>query len=122
MRYWRGTRTLWNNANGACVHSRIAALVGVLLMGIGLSSARAEDPAEFFRGKTIKLIVGSGIGAGYDHFARATVRYLKLPGNPSIVVQNMPGASGLIAANYLANIAPKDGSVIGLINRYVVVQ
>jgi tripartite-type tricarboxylate transporter receptor subunit TctC len=104
------------------VHSRIAALVGVLSIGLWFSSARGEDPAEFFRGKTIKLIVGSGIGAGYDHFARATVRYLKLPGNPSIVVQNMPGASGLIAANYLANIAPKDGSVIGLINRYVVVQ
>lgn len=85
-------------------------------------AANAEDLADFYRGKTVKLIVGSGVGAGYDNFARATVRYLKLPGNPTIVVQNMPGAGGLIAANYLYNIAEKDGTILGLINRYTVVQ
>src|SRR6185295_6751112 len=104
------------------VNSKIAALTLTFLAGFWLTAANAEDTADFYRGKTIKLIVGSGVGAGYDHFARATIRYLRLPGDPQIVVQNMPGASGITAANYLANIAPKDGTVIGLINRYVVVQ
>ncbi|HET7681514.1 MAG TPA: tripartite tricarboxylate transporter substrate-binding protein [Xanthobacteraceae bacterium] len=95
-----------------------------LAVGIVVGTARAEadDVADFYNGKTVKLVVGSGVGAGYDNFARATVRYLRLPGNPQIVVQNMPGASGLIAANHLFNVAPKDGTVIGLINRYTVVQ
>jgi len=96
----------------------LAACIAFFLSG----NAKAEDPADFYRGKTVKLIVGSGVGAGYDHFARATLRYLRLPGDPLIVVQNMPGASGITAANYLANIAPKDGTVIGLVNRYTVVQ
>lgn len=96
----------------------LAALAASSLTGV----ANADEAADFYRGKTVKLIVGSGVGAGYDNFARATVRYLRLPGDPQIVVQNMPGASGLIAANYLFNIAPKDGTVIGLVNRYTVVQ
>lgn len=102
--------------------SKIAALALVLSAGFWLTAASAENAADFYRGKTVKLIVGSGVGAGYDNFARATVRYLRLPGDPQIVVQNMPGASGLIAANYLSNIAPKDGTTIGLVNRYVIVQ
>ncbi len=85
-------------------------------------AARAESPEEFYRGKTIKMVVGSGVGAGYDHFARATIRYLKLPGKPTLIVQNMPGARGIIAANYIYGIAPKDGSILGMVNRYTVVQ
>jgi tripartite-type tricarboxylate transporter receptor subunit TctC len=97
------------------------ALALVAVFGLALT-ARADSVADFYRSKTVKILVGSGVGAGYDHFARATVRFLKLPGNPTIIVQNMPGAGGLIAANYLYKIAPKDGSIIGLINRYTVVQ
>jgi tripartite-type tricarboxylate transporter receptor subunit TctC len=104
------------------VNGKTGAIALTLLAGLGLTVAKADNAADFYRGKTVKLIVGSGVGAGYDNFARATIRYLQLPGNPQIVVQNMPGASGLTAANYLANIAPKDGTVIGLINRYTVVQ
>src|SRR5688500_1850049 len=104
------------------VSNRMTMVVTTLLLGLFGVHALAQEAPDFFGGKKIKLVVGSGVGAGYDNFARATVRYLKLPGNPQVVVQNMPGASGLIAANYLANIAPKDGTVIGLINRYVVVQ
>lgn len=92
------------------------------ICGAAVTPVKADEAAEFFRGKTIKLIVGSGVGAGYDNFARVTVRHLRLPGNPTVIVQNMPGAGGLIAANHLYNIAEKDGTVIGLINRYTVVQ
>jgi tripartite-type tricarboxylate transporter receptor subunit TctC len=104
------------------VNSKRTRLALTVLAAFFATSANADDAADFYRGKTIKLIVGSGVGAGYDHFARATIRYLRLPGDPQIVVQNMPGASGLIAVNYLFNIAPKDGTVIGLVNRYTVVQ
>lgn len=96
------------------------ALIALIGIALGLApSARAED---FFAGKTVKVVVGSGVGAGYDHFARATIRHLKLPGDPTIIVQNMPGAGGLRAANYIYKIAAKDGTIIGLINRYTVVQ
>lgn len=101
------------------------ALVSAGLLAAGLCvphGAAAEDVAKFYRGKTVKVVVGSGVGAGYDHFARATIRHLKLPGNPTLIVQNMPGARGIIAANYIYGIAPKDGTVIGMINRYTVVQ
>lgn len=85
-------------------------------------ASQAESTADFYRGKTVKMVVGSGVGAGYDHFARATIRHLKIPGKPTLIVQNMPGARGIIAANYIYDIAPKDGTIIGMINRYTVVQ
>lgn len=100
----------------------MAVVLGLAALPCLLRTSHAEAVADFYRGKTVKLVVGSGVGAGYDQFARATIRYLKLPGNPTIIVQNMPGARGIIAANYIYGIAPKDGTVIGMINRYTVVQ
>ena len=83
--------------------------------------ANAEASARFYAGKQMTLVVASDVGGGYDALARLTARYLGqfLPGNPNIVVQNMPGAGGLVAADYIYNIAPKDGTVIGLIQRSV---
>src|SRR4051812_11916384 len=74
--------------------------------------ARAETVEEFYRGKRLTITVGYGTGGGYDVFARLLARHIGkyIPGNPSIIVQNMPGAGSLIAANYLYNIAPKDGT------------
>ncbi|MBI4492698.1 MAG: hypothetical protein HY690_07915 [Chloroflexi bacterium] len=71
--------------------------------------------AAFYKGKTIKIIVGSAAGGGYDQYARAIARYFgkHIPGNPSMIVENMTGAGNLIAVNYLYNAAPKDGTVIG---------
>lgn len=97
------------------------ALAALAIAGLG-SGSKADNVSDFYRGKTVKIIVGSGVGAGYDYFARATIRHLKLPGDPTFIVQNMPGASGLIAANYIYKVAPKDGSVVGMLNRYIVVQ
>ncbi|MDB5650263.1 MAG: tripartite tricarboxylate transporter family receptor [Hyphomicrobiales bacterium] len=81
--------------------------------------ARADAVADFYKGKSIQLIVGYGPGGGYDVYARLLARFMSkyVPGNPAIVVQNMPGAGSLLAANYIYNIAPKDGTVIGTFAR-----
>jgi tripartite-type tricarboxylate transporter receptor subunit TctC len=83
--------------------------------------AVAQNVDTFFKGKSITLIVGSAPGGGYDTMGRAVARYLPahLPGNPTVVVQNMPGAGGILAGNYLYQIAAKDGTVIGMINNTV---
>ena len=76
----------------------------------------AQDPVEqFYRGKTLNIIVGGAAGGGYDNYGRALGRHMSkyLPGNPAIVVQNMPGAGGNKAAGYMYAVAPKDGTAIG---------
>ena len=77
--------------------------------------ARADAVADFYKGRQVNLIVGYGTGGGYDVYARLIARHLGkyVAGNPSIIVQNMPGAGSLRAVNYLYNAAPKDGTVIG---------
>ena len=80
-------------------------------------SAFAQDAvAEFYRGRQVNLIIGYGPGGGYDTAARLLARHLGryIPGNPSIVAQNMPGAGSMRAANYLFGIAPKDGTTFAL--------
>jgi tripartite-type tricarboxylate transporter receptor subunit TctC len=81
--------------------------------------AGADAVADFYRGKQVSLVVGYGTGGGYDVYARLIARYLGkfIPGNPDIIVQNMPGAASLRAVNYLYNAAPKDGTVIGTFAR-----
>ena len=77
---------------------------------------------DFYSGKTIKIIVGSSTGGGYDSYARLLSRHMGkyIPGQPTLVVVNMPGADGIISANHLYNLAEKDGTVFGTFNRYVV--
>ena len=89
----------------------------VALSGLCASGAFADSTSDFYRGREVHLIIGSSVGGGYDVYARLVARYLgqPIPGGPSIVPQNMPAASGIAAANYLYNIAPKDGSVVGLL-------
>jgi tripartite-type tricarboxylate transporter receptor subunit TctC len=89
------------------------------LLAVSAPQLRAETVDEFYRAKRINLIVGYGPGGGYDVFARLLARHLGryVPGNPQILVQNMPGAGSLIAANYLYSVAPKDGTAIGLFAR-----
>jgi tripartite-type tricarboxylate transporter receptor subunit TctC len=90
-----------------------AALLALLAMP--LLAARGDPVADFYAGKQINLIVGYGPGGGYDVYARQLARHLGeyVPGNPSVVVQNMPGAGSLRATNYLFNVAPRDGTTIG---------
>jgi len=98
----------------ALATSAIAAIAATLMQ---TGSAEAQAPAEdFFKGQTISLVVGYRPGGGYDQSARILARHFgrHIPGNPTIVVRNMPGAGTVIAANYVNNTAPKDGTVIGL--------
>src|ERR1041385_1480930 len=81
--------------------------------------ASAQSPADFYRGKTVSLLVGFGPGGEDDLWARNVSRHLTthLPGNPNVVAVHMPGSGGLLVANRLYNTAAKDGTVIGMINR-----
>src|SRR6476660_9735740 len=94
---------------------RIVAFLGLLLAASVVAEARAQTPAEFYKGKQITLVTSASVGGGYDQYARILAKHMPkfIPGNPTIVVQNMPGADGLRAANYLYNVAAQDGSVIG---------
>jgi tripartite-type tricarboxylate transporter receptor subunit TctC len=87
---------------------------------LGLLSAASSSAAEsnYFQGKTIRLVVGSSSGGGYDLWARLLAQYIgkHIPGNPVVVVQNMPGAGGVVAANYVYGIAKPDGLTLGAFN------
>ena len=97
----------------------MANALGVFLLPIFISvslvSALAASVEDFYKGKTIQFVVGSTAGGGYDTYTRLLARHFAqyVPGKPSTIVQNMPGAAMLIAANYIFNSAPRDGTVIG---------
>jgi tripartite-type tricarboxylate transporter receptor subunit TctC len=80
--------------------------------------APAAAAEAYFKDKQIRLIVGSAPGGGYDAYGRLLAQFMKqhIPGNPAVIVQNMPGAGSLVAANYIYNVAPKDGTFIGAVN------
>ena len=83
--------------------------------------AKASDVASFYKGKTINLVIGGTAGGGYDLYARVFAKYFgtHIPGNPTIVPQNMPGAGNLRVTMYLYDVAPKDGTVIGTFSRSI---
>ena len=92
-----------------------ACLIGFLALG---ASAQAQDQvADFYKGKQIRIIVASGPGGGYDLYARYIARHLPrhVPGNPAVIVQHMPGAGGIVSANYVYNRAERDGLTIAIL-------
>jgi tripartite-type tricarboxylate transporter receptor subunit TctC len=82
-------------------------------------SASAQSVADFYRGKQMKFIIRSDPGGGYDLYSRLIASYIvhHIPGNPTIIPQNMPGAGGLEAANYVGAIAPKDGTILTMVSQ-----
>ncbi len=94
-------------------------LIAALAAAIGAAPARAQSAAEPFAGKTVTLIIGFGIGGGYDLWGRTLGRHIAkhLPGKPTVVPQNMPGAGSYVAASHIYAAAPKDGTVFGIIAR-----
>jgi tripartite-type tricarboxylate transporter receptor subunit TctC len=96
--------------------ARLSSLLGAIALLIGSVPANADAVSDFYKGKTVDLFVGAGAGSGFDLIARPLAKYLTrhIPGNPVIVVRNMPGAAGIIMANYLINRAPSDGTAMGL--------
>jgi tripartite-type tricarboxylate transporter receptor subunit TctC len=97
-----------NSAAFVCMAAMIVA---------GTLPARADAVADFYKGKTISLIVGTSSGNDYDFRGRLLARHLgrHIPGNPTIVPRNMPGAGGINAANWFANVAPRDGTAIHMV-------
>lgn len=87
-------------------------------------AAHAQSEADFFKGKTVRMIVGFASGNEYDVGARVLARHLgrHIPGNPTVIVQNMPQAASIVAANYIYAQAPRDGTAIGAITRNIVNQ
>ena len=98
---------------------RVCLLAATIGFVSDLSCANAQPAAEFYKGKQIRLVVAHSVGADYDIGARLLAKYLAryIPGQPSIIVQNIPAGGGIIAANYLYSQAPRDGTVMGSISR-----
>jgi tripartite-type tricarboxylate transporter receptor subunit TctC len=97
-----------------------AVLSSVVTLGSG--PALADAVSDFYRGKQIRFIVRTTPGGDYDQYSRLLARFMGryIPGNPSIVVNNMPGGGGITAANYMAQVAPRDGTVIGIVSQGLV--
>jgi tripartite-type tricarboxylate transporter receptor subunit TctC len=93
-----------------------------LSLALSTSPLTAQSVAEFYRGKTITCYIGYGVGGGYDLFARTISRHMTrhIPGNPTILPVNMPGASSMILGNHLARRAPQDGTAFGAVNSALV--
>lgn len=92
----------------------LAGVVAAATLVIGLTAGPAVAEDQFYKGKTLTIVVGFSPGGGYDTYARALARYVSphIPGNPTVIVQNMPGAGSLTSVRYLDTTAPKDGTVI----------
>src|SRR5882672_6611462 len=94
-------------------------LRGLLFVVVCAAMPTPATAQEFYRGKTISLIVGNAPGGGYDHYARLLARHMPryIPGEPNAVVKNMPGAGGMVFSNYLYSQAARDGLTIGMMSR-----
>jgi tripartite-type tricarboxylate transporter receptor subunit TctC len=92
------------------------ALLAIVLALTVASSAAAQPIADFYKGKTVTITVGYPPASGYTFYGQILARYLgeHIPGKPNVIVQNMPGAGSIKAANYLYNVAPKDGTAVGI--------
>jgi len=97
-----------------------AALAATVGFGVA-TAAQADEVADFYKGRTITILIGSGPGGGYDTYARLLARHMgrHIPGNPSFISQNKNGAASVIATNYMVNVAPRDGTVIGGLQRSI---
>src|SRR3954463_1767382 len=110
--------SLWStqlSAEGKAIVRRNAILTTIALYFVlcpPLGEAAAQSVEEFYKANPITVLVASDVGGAYDVYTRTVGRYLSkhIPGQPNVIVKFMPGAGGLIAVNYLANVAPRDGS------------
>lgn len=101
--------------------SAALALAGVAVAAPG---ARADSVSDFYKGKTIRVVIGYGAGGGYDLYGRLAAEFLgrHIPGNPTVVAQNMPGAGSFKAARFIYAAAPKDGTVLGSVSQTIAVE
>lgn len=97
----------------------IVAAAAVAAAGLTAQPALADAVADFYKDKQVRVVIGYTTGGGYDSYARVLARFIgkHIPGQPVVITQNMPGAGSLLATNWIANAAPRDGTIIGAINR-----
>jgi tripartite-type tricarboxylate transporter receptor subunit TctC len=100
---------------------RLGLILLILGLAAGLDAACADPIADFYKGRTISWILSAGAGGGYSSYATAFAPYFSahIPGNPNIVIQNLPGGGGIRAMLYLDSVAPKDGTTLGLVHSSV---
>lgn len=110
----RGWRQAW----------RACALGWAMLLGSWPAAAQAPGAADFYQGKTITLVTSTGVGGAYDVVARLIARHMArhIAGNPTIIVENMPGGGNVLATNYMYNLAPKDGTAIATVHNAIPLQ
>src|SRR5918995_6764849 len=97
----------------------LKAAFAALALAAAPVAAEAQTPTEFYAGKQVDLYIGYSVGGGYDIYARALAQHIgkHIPGNPTVVPRNMEGAGSVRLANWLYNVAPKDGTTFGIIGR-----
>src|SRR5438876_8370114 len=98
---------------------RGATLSGFLVLGLIPAPARADAVSDFYKGKQIRMVIRTTVGGDYDQYSRLFAHFLgkHISGNPTILPINMPGGGGITAANYMAQVAPRDGTVIGIVSQ-----
>lgn len=104
----------------AHTHKRFAVALAAATMAMAIAPpALADTVAGFYKDKQVRVVIGYTTGGGYDSYARVLARFIgkHIPGQPIVITQNMPGAGSLLATNWIANAAPRDGTIIGAINR-----
>jgi len=112
------------HSNGPMARLRTA-LAALTALALAASGSAAAQPAEtFFKGKTINLYIGFAAGGTYDYYSRLFARFVgkHIPGHPTVVAQNMPGAGSFQAANFLYAVAPKDGTALGMITQVAAIE
>lgn len=99
----------------------LAAASAFTFATVAIAPASSQSVADFYKGNRITIIVGSDVGGGYDVNGRLVGRHLgrHIPGQPSVIVQNMPSVASVVATNHIVNVAPKDGTVIGAVQREI---
>src|SRR6476661_3396973 len=97
---------------------RMKCLVATLVL-VAATAAQADPVADFYRGKSVRIVIGYGPGGGYDIYGRLAAEFLGryIPGNPTVVPVNMPGSGSLKAIEYLYNVAPQDGTYLGSVSQ-----
>ncbi len=110
---------LARNRHQINLHRAGHVVTGVAItLALGLAAAQAQDAAKFYAGKTIKIITSAGAASTYTSYPQLVAQHLGrfMPGKPNVIVQTMPGAGGVVAANYMAAIAPRDGTVLATVH------
>src|SRR5262245_45889265 len=99
---------------GKIIARGVAAAIAAVIL-LAAAPTQADPVSDFYRGKTLRMLIGYGPGGGYDIYGRLVAEFLPrhLPGHPTIIAQNMPGAGSFVAAKYIHDVAPKDGTVLG---------